>query len=302
MPCQSIASMAPAELRVPWSLMTEQAWKLDHKQAFDLLPRPWNLGIIWLNLGGRATTSIVSHANQSPQHRRLNLARPAAKMLQIIRNITPRLAIFHPTAPSWLLRPFTSTAPAARLPAARLPGARNNPRYRNDEVRIAHYKQIAGYKKTRYDNDPLFREASRQKRRDLHAKRKNDETYQLYIYLKNWLRNHQWVREDLPWKSHIPLLYGHKVEHYCHGCDWTKIGGIQLWWRRKRDTGLPDHHLLKDESESDEYLCHGCYVSKHARFEALPEGYEDVKTFRDLVARKKQFDQVAAVSSSRDTP
>jgi hypothetical protein len=46
-----------------------------------------------------------------------------------------------------------------------------------------------------------------------------------------------------------------------------------------------------------DYLCHSCYVSKRSRFEVLPEGYEDIKTFRDIVARKKQLDGLAAAST-----
>jgi hypothetical protein len=37
--------------------------------------------------------------------------------------------------------------------------------------------------------------------------------------------------------------------------------------------------------------------TKRSRFEVLPEGYEDVKTFRDIVARKKQLDELAAAST-----
>jgi len=273
--------------------MTEQAWKLDHKQALICLTRVWSPRVNPAKPRRRATTYRLSHASQSLQHRRLDSGSPAEKMLHTIRTITPRLAIFHPTVPSWLLRPFTSTSPAPR---------KLDPQYPNEEIRRARYKQQAACHRARYRDDPVFRAAARQKQHDLYAKRKNDDTVQLYVQLRNWTRRHQWVREDLPWKYHLPLLYAHKMEHYCYGCDWTKIGGTQLWWRRKGDAALPDHHLLKDESESDEYLCHHCYVSKHARFEALPEGYEDVKTFRDLVARKNQFDQLAAASSDHSTP
>jgi len=69
-----------------------------------------------------------------------------------------------------------------------------------------------------------------------------------------------------------------------------------LWWRRKGAEN--DEHVdvgMSDEvDKSDEYLCHGCYVKTRTRFEALPEGYEDIKGFKDVVARRKQLDELAA--------
>lgn len=111
------------------------------------------------------------------------------------------------------------------------------------------------------------------------------------------------MRRDLPWKGYVPLKYDDKVEHYCHGCDWTRNGGLQLWWQRRcrADEESGKHTVNGGESErsekSDEFLCHGCYVSKHSIFEALPEGYEDVRRLKHVVARKKQLDDSAAASS-----
>lgn len=110
------------------------------------------------------------------------------------------------------------------------------------------------------------------------------------------------MRGDLPWKHYRPVLYDERVERYCHGCEWTKSGGVKLWWR-KRDAAADEQVVgnLAAESEgglvgSDEYLCLGCYVSSRTRFEALPDGYEDVETFKDVLARKRQLDEVAAGS------
>lgn len=51
-----------------------------------------------------------------------------------------------------------------------------------------------------------------------------------------------------------------------------------LWW----------HRTL---AESDVFLCHGCYVRNRKQdfARAMPEGCEDVKTFKEFVARKKQL-------------
>lgn len=214
--------------------------------------------------------------------------RPTRKMLQTIRIITPCFASFKPSIPSWLLRPFfTTTRPAAR---------KLDPQYPDDDVRRARYKIQAECHKTRYRGDPVFAAARRRKRRDLYARHKNDDFLQLYVRLRQWTRRHEWVRAQLPWKAHLPLLYADKVEHHCHGCDWTRSGGMQLWWRRKRDDASRHHRVLEDGDKSDEYLCHSCYV-KQGHFDALPKGYEDVKTIKDIIARKKQFDDLVAASA-----
>lgn len=209
-------------------------------------------------------------------------------MLHTIRNITPRLVSFNSSLPSWLLRPFTSTTPAAR---------KDSYFYPDDSTRKLRYKQQAACHRIRYRDDPAYREAQLQRRRESYVRRKNDDITLLYFRLKNWIWQNDWVRDGLPWKTHTPLVYEHKVEHYCHGCDWTKSGGRKMWWRRKGHAP-DDNHFLKDEDKSDEYLCPGCYV-KHGHFKALPEGYEDVQTIRDIVARKKQLDESAEASSDR---
>lgn len=208
-------------------------------------------------------------------------------MFHTLRNITPRPAILNPPIPTWLLRPFTSTAPAAR---------KYDSRYPDDEARRAYYKQQIEYKTARYNSDPLFRARQQKYQHKHYASLKNDDIWQLYFRLRDWTRGHEWVRAQLPWKTHVPLLYADKVEHYCHGCDWTRNGGRQLWWRRKADATSRDRQALEDGRKSDEYLCHHCYVQQ-GHFDALPKGYEDVRTLKDMAARKKQFDQLAAAPS-----
>ncbi|KEQ78180.1 hypothetical protein M436DRAFT_36258, partial [Aureobasidium namibiae CBS 147.97] len=84
----------------------------------------------------------------------------------------------------------------------------------------------------------------------------------------------------LPWKTHVPLFHQSRVEHYCHGCNWTLHGGLMLWWWRKGAEN--DEHV--DVGKSDE---------------ALPEGCEDVKGFKDVVARRKQLDELAAAPADQ---
>ena len=217
-------------------------------------------------------------------------------MLQSIRNlITTRLAIFNSTSP-WLLRPFSTTTPLAR---------QNSLVYPDEATRIRRYKSQLDTNKTRYRTDPIFRAKRQEFARARHKQLINDERVRLRITLWNWLKrgSKKYRIADLPWKTHVPVLYKSKVEHYCHGCDWTRTNGMMLWWRRRKGAGDDkygdaDGGTSGDEvSKSDEYLCPGCYVNTRTRFEALPEGYEDVRGIKDIVARKKQLEELATAAS-----
>ena len=212
-------------------------------------------------------------------------------MLQTIREITTRLAIINLPKPSIvLLRSFSTTAALARV---------FNPRYPNDDARKADYKRQNEYHKARCRNDPVYHaQLLARKRAYYDSKRKNDAYVRLYVQLSRWVMTHEWVRADLDWKTHVPVWHESSVEHYCHGCDWTRMKGARLWWR-KRDAAaagvvVGNAGERRDSDKSDEYLCHKCYVSSRTRSEALPEGYEDVKGFKDVVARKRQLDELAA--------
>jgi hypothetical protein len=50
--------------------------------------------------------------------------------------------------------------------------------------------------------------------------------------------------------------------------------------------------LPKDDitGVADGYLCHSCYVPRENWQNVLPRGFEDVKSIRELIARKKKLD------------
>jgi hypothetical protein len=52
------------------------------------------------------------------------------------------------------------------------------------------------------------------------------------------------------------------------------------------------------KGDADEYLCHACYIPKEDWQNALPQGYEDVKSMRELRARKKKLDN--SIHDSQD--
>lgn len=55
---------------------------------------------------------------------------------------------------------------------------------------------------------------------------------------------------------------------------------MSRWESRKDNT----------KQDAEEILCHNCYIPKENWQDALPQGYEDVKSTRELAVRKKQLD------------
>jgi hypothetical protein len=49
-------------------------------------------------------------------------------------------------------------------------------------------------------------------------------------------------------------------------------------------------HKDNTKEEADEYLCHACYLPKENWQDALPQGYEDVNSVKELLDRKKKLD------------
>jgi hypothetical protein len=224
-----------------------------------------------------------------------------SEMLQSIRNLT---AHFHISKPSLSLhRLFTTTSPKAR---------KDDSRYPDEESRKAAYGAQSLLHRTRYHSDPAFRAAKLKYSKERHANLLKHNDLGRFLYnLKNWTMRYDWVRGQLPWKSYKPLLYECKVKHYCHGCDWVRQDGRMLWWCRRdagdrackgegrdADKNVSKHDVSEESKKSDDYLCPACYVRTRSRFEALPEGYEDVKTLKDIVARKERLDETTTASTA----
>ncbi|KEQ73772.1 hypothetical protein M436DRAFT_45591 [Aureobasidium namibiae CBS 147.97] len=81
-------------------------------------------------------------------------------------------------------------------------------RKRTEEQRKSHMELMRNNNKKRYARDPVFR---------------------LGKFLHQSLRNHACFREKLPWKSHLPVQYEHKVLHSCSRCVVTRFGGARVW-------------------------------------------------------------------------
>lgn len=117
-----------------------------------------------------------------------------------------------------------------------------------------------------------------------------------------WCLHYSWVRDELPWETHVPVVYPEKVHKQCFGCDRLKKGGgVRLWWERlcyivstEQTNHVPRWKLRSDKNQADQeqYLCNACYVGEDTWQHALPKGYEDVRYLKELAARKKELDGV----------
>ncbi|THX23243.1 hypothetical protein D6D12_08557 [Aureobasidium pullulans] len=93
--------------------------------------------------------------------------------------------------------------------------------------------------------------------------------------IRHWLQRHPWVRQ-LSWKTYQPLYFKDAALFRCSKCSPARYRSLKMWWRLRDDT-------------RDETLCHSCYIEAR-RTSLMPEGYEDVEIYKDLVVRKKQVD------------
>ncbi|KEQ76980.1 hypothetical protein M436DRAFT_78708 [Aureobasidium namibiae CBS 147.97] len=147
-----------------------------------------------------------------------------------------------------------------------------------------NYRQLldkhALYKKQWLTN-PENVQRARETTRLYYLAHKEDERRLFYMRLIKWCTRYTWFRETLPWKSDSPVLYEHRVEHHCEGCNWTKRGGRKLWWKK-----IPS----SPATEVDSWLCSDCYVPKAADWgEAMPRGYEDLTTIKEVAKRRDQL-------------
>lgn len=151
-------------------------------------------------------------------------------MLQTTRNITTRLAFLNlPKSSDGLLRSFSTTATLARV---------SKLQYADEDARKAAYKYQSEYHLARYHNDPVYQAKQLARRRAHYDGRKNEAHVRLYDDLRRWVRTCKWVRGEMQWKTHVPVWHESRVEHYCHGCEWTRKCGTKLWWRKRDAAGV----------------------------------------------------------------
>jgi hypothetical protein len=100
--------------------------------------------------------------------------------------------------------------------------------------------------------------------------------------LSLWVRDHAWVREELPWQSYKPVHYTNPVQHRCGSCAITRRSGLLVVWQ--------------SIAQPDSYHCHACYMKQDLKA-CMSKGYEDVRGFKQLAARKKELDDLGSIAS-----
>lgn len=138
-----------------------------------------------------------------------------------------------------------------------------------------HKKEVA-LKKLDYRRllkDPEFRERNNKRCKERY---RTNPMHRLSQLMTKWVKAHSWVREELPWKTHRPVLHTSPVQHRCEGCGLTRLKGLLLVWRSL--------------AQSDSYRCHKCYVQQGPEA-CMPKGHEDVRRFKDLIARKHELER-----------
>lgn len=112
---------------------------------------------------------------------------------------------------------------------------------RNEAQRVRYHANLEDSRKRsrlwwerQREQNPVYYEAY-QKRNNLLKVRiqANDPRYGFVKKLHGWCVSHDWVREELPWETHLPVLYPEKVHKQCSGCDHLKPGGgVRLWFEK----------------------------------------------------------------------
>lgn len=149
-----------------------------------------------------------------------------------------------------------------------------------DPEAYRQYLDKAAANKRRWLEKPGNAAKMREYTRLHHLAHRGDKRGIFYKHLLNWGKRFAWFRDTLPWKSHRPVFYDDRVEHYCEGCGWTEKNGKKLWWRRIQSPST---------AEADSWLCTNCYVPKSDCREAMPRGYEDLTSIKEISKRRDEL-------------
>jgi len=156
---------------------------------------------------------------------------------------------------------YFSSCPVNQISRARYDQLRLEP-----EKHKAYVEKIRAYLKQRR-KDPEHCAKLRVQKEKTYAR----ESFRRARLLYMWCNRYAWFREELPWKSRRPLVLSEPTKHYCEGCEYTRFGGMKMWW-----------------IDSESYMCNACYAKADWN-EVMPKGYEDCRNIKEVAARKEQL-------------
>ena len=140
-------------------------------------------------------------------------------------------------------------------------------------MRTNNHKPGRKEERLRYMQRPGLREKDKLR---LRSKRANDPVFKMSEKVYFWMLFYPMARKMLSWTPYRPILYSERVEHFCQGCRFTRIGGLRLWW--------------KSMSSTDLYNCHACFMKSEEG--GLPEAYKRCTTVGELNKRFKELEGV----------
>jgi len=95
---------------------------------------------------------------------------------------------------------------------------RRRQRFASDAEYLWNYREKQRGRKRAHVQQAKLQEVAKQRAQ----RRKTDHAYALYTAVPVWIRRVMWVRESVPWKTHIPVYYDEKVMHECAKCFVTR--------------------------------------------------------------------------------
>ncbi|KEQ61704.1 uncharacterized protein M437DRAFT_51702, partial [Aureobasidium melanogenum CBS 110374] len=131
------------------------------------------------------------------------------------------------------------------------------------------------YLRDRRAGDPEYIEYKKRWQRERSAKAEVKAHLRLLNFLYRSCTKKAWFRE-LPWKTHAPNFYAQGVRFHCAICGLIRKGASRLLW---------------SAHDNEPHLCNGCYA-RRGWTDAMPTGYEDCRSARDVAARKQQLDGI----------
>lgn len=208
-------------------------------------------------------------------------------------HVEPRISQSTPTRPAWTNSNSASPSPSRKFSSTAVASITKEERAelrKNPELYARQLEKERQYRSKLRKNPELYARQSEKDRQRMQRYRNNIESRSKFLEVKRrwysnnpmyhrlylWCSRYAWLRDSLAWKSHRPLATEEKVRHHCDGCDFKPDYGLKLWWAMFSDS-------------EPRYLCHKCYCTTRDWKDVMPKGYEEVKTIKEVKARKEQL-------------
>jgi hypothetical protein len=100
------------------------------------------------------------------------------------------------------------------------------------EYRKRRHEQRAAYNR-RYYARPENHDrhlAQQREARAIYRRVKSPYLGPMSVAWAQWLRRYAWVRDELDWRSHVPVYSPVRIERNCERCSFPSTTGAMWWW------------------------------------------------------------------------